>query len=157
RLKTKVKGYDGNVVSLDDGTTINSRTLIWTAGITPPPLIANLPCKIQHGRVVATERMEVAGWPGVWALGDCALVPNPLAPGTYYPPTAQHAIRQAAVLAQNIDATLRGRPLREFRFSIIGLLATIGRRSGVAEIFGLRFSGLLAWAIWRAIYLSKLP
>jgi len=157
RLKTKVTGYDGRVVSLDDGTTMASRMLIWTAGITPPVLLSSLPCTIERGRVLADECMQVPGWPGVWALGDCALVPNPLAPGTFYPPTAQHAIRQAAVLAQNIEATLHGRALRPFKFKIIGLLATIGRRSGVAEILGLRFSGIIAWAMWRTIYLAKLP
>jgi NADH dehydrogenase len=157
RLKTRVTAYDGRQVRLDDGTTIDSPTLIWTAGITPSPLVSTLACPTQRGRIVASECLEVPGWPGVWTLGDCALVPDPLTPGAYYPPTAQHAIRQAAVLADNIVASLRGRTLRPFRFKIIGLLATIGRRTGVAEIYGLRFSGLIAWALWRSIYLMKLP
>ena len=157
RLKTKVAGYDGAEVVLNDGTTIATRMLIWTAGITPPPLLSNLPCAIQRGRVVANDCLQVPGWPGVWALGDCALVPDPLNPGKFYPPTAQHASRQASTLAGNIVATMRGQALQPFQFKIIGLLATIGRRHGVAEIFGVQFSGIIAWALWRAIYLNKLP
>ena len=96
-------------------------------------------------------------WPGVWTLGDCALVPDALSPGKFCPPTAQHAIRQAAVLAGNILAGMRGQALQPFRFKTLGMLAAIGRHAGVAEILGVRFSGIIAWGLWRAIYLSKLP
>jgi NADH dehydrogenase len=157
RLKTKVAGYDGKEVALDDGMKIATRMLIWTAGITPPPLLASLPCAIQRGRIVANDCLQVPNWPGVWALGDCALVPDPLNPGKFYPPTAQHAIRQAATLASNIASSKSGQSPQPFKFKIIGLLATIGRRHGVAEVFGLQFSGIIAWSLWRAIYLSKLP
>lgn len=156
-LKTRVTGYDGQEVSLSNGTKIRSRTLVWTAGITPSAVLSRLPCKLERGRVVADDCMQVPQFPGVWALGDCALIPDPYHPGAYYPPTAQHATRQAAVLAKNIVASLAGQPPRPFRFKILGLLATIGRRTGVAEILGLRFSGIIAWWMWRAIYLSKLP
>jgi NADH dehydrogenase len=157
RLNRRVTGYDGREVSLDDDTKIETRTLIWTAGITPSPLISGLPCTTQRGRVLADEYMQVPDWPGVWALGDCALVPEAANPGTFYPPTAQHAIREAKVLAQNIAASLRGGQLRPFKFKMIGALAAIGRRCGVAEIYGLKFSGYIAWTLWRAIYLAKLP
>ena len=157
RLKLKVAGYDGKEVALDDGTKIATRMLIWTAGTTPPPLLSTLPCAKQRGRIVANDCLQVSDWSGVWALGDCALVPDALNPGKFYPPTAQHAIRQAAVLANNIVAAMRGQVPQPFKFKIIGLLATIGRRHGVAEIFGWQFSGYLAWLLWRAIYLSKLP
>jgi len=157
RLKIKVAGYDGKEVALDDGTKIATRMLIWTAGTTPPPLLSTLPCAKQRGRIVANDCLQVPDWSGVWALGDCALVPDALNPGQFYPPTAQHAIRQAAVLANNIVAAMRGQVPQPFKFKIIGLLATIGRRHGVAEIFGWQFSGYLAWLLWRAIYLSKLP
>jgi NADH dehydrogenase len=157
RVKTRVTGYDGKEVTLDDGTKISTRMLIWTAGITPSPLVSNLPCALQRGRVVTDECLQVPEWPGVWALGDCALVPDPYNPGTFYPPTAQHATRQAAVLAGNIVAVMRGKAPRPFRFKILGLLASIGRRTGVAEILGMHFSGLIAWWFWRGIYLSKLP
>ena len=94
--------------------------------------------------------------PGVWALGDCALVPD-LTTGKYCPPTAQHALREGRVVAKNIAAEIRGGRKRPFRFSTIGQLASIGRRTGVARVFGVNFSGFAAWWLWRTIYLSKLP
>jgi len=157
RLGARIAGFDGERVTLADGQTIESRMLIWTAGITPAPLLSTLPCRAERGRVVANELLQVPGWPGVWALGDCALVPDASKPGKFCPPTAQHAVRQAAVLARNVAATLHGRPLQPFRFKILGLLATIGRRTGVAEILGFRFSGIVAWWLWRGIYIGKLP
>ncbi|MBV9607976.1 MAG: hypothetical protein JO187_00340 [Acidobacteria bacterium] len=96
------------------------------------------------------------GWPGVWSLGDCALVPN-AKNGGYYPPTAQHALREARIVAQNITAAVRGGAKKKFAFTTIGQLAAIGRRTGVAQIFGVNFSGFIAWWLWRTIYLSKLP
>jgi NADH dehydrogenase len=157
RLNTKVTGYDGHEVTLDNGDKIATRMLIWTAGITPAPALSKLACGLQGGRVVTDDCFRVPNWPGVWALGDCALVPDPLNPGKFYPPTAQHAIRQAAVLAENIAATLHGRQPRPFKFKILGQLAAIGHRTGVAQILGMKFSGFLAWWLWRGIYLSKLP
>jgi NADH dehydrogenase len=157
RLNTAVTGYDGKELTLNNGTSIVTRLVIWTTGITPSPLLSTLPCVIERGHVLANEYLQVPDWPGVWTLGDCALVPDPLNPGKFYPPTAQHAIRQAAVLAGNIVAGMRGQTLRPFRFKTLGLLAAIGRHAGVAEILGMRFSGVIAWWLWRGIYLSKLP
>jgi NADH dehydrogenase len=156
-LNTAVKSYDGKEVVLGDGARIASRTVIWTAGITPVPILANLPCNKQRGHIVANEYLQVLDWPGVWALGDCAQVPDLTRPGKCCPPTAQHATRQAAVLAHNIVAAMHGQALKPFKFKTLGLLATIGRRTGVAEILGVQFSGIIAWWFWRAIYLSKLP
>jgi NADH dehydrogenase len=154
RLKTKVTSYDGKEVALDDGTKIATRMLIWTAGTTPPRCC---PSPVPRQRARRRERiLQVPDWPGVWALGDCALVPDPLNPANY-PPTAQHAVRQGAVLAKNIVAVMRGEPPQPFKFKILGMLAAIGRRTGVAEILGMRFSGIIAWWLWRGIYLSKLP
>jgi NADH dehydrogenase len=98
----------------------------------------------------------VEGWPGVWALGDCASVPDP-ATGRPCPPTAQHALRQGKVVARNIEAAVRGRAKRPFTFKTLGQLAAIGRRTGVANILGVNFSGFVAWWLWRTVYLSKLP
>jgi NADH dehydrogenase len=156
-LKTAVAGYDGKEVVLSDGTKIATRLVVWTAGVTPAPLLSDLPCSIQRGHILADEYLRVPGWPGVWALGDCAFVPDFYNPGKFCPPTAQHATRQATVLANNIVAAMSGRDLHPFKFKTLGLLATIGRRTGVAEILGMRFSGLIAWCLWRAIYLGKLP
>jgi NADH dehydrogenase len=100
--------------------------------------------------------MEVDDWPGVWAVGDCASIPDPRTKKPY-PPTAQHALRQGRVLAGNIQATLRGGSKKPFVFSTLGQLAAIGQRTGVAQVFGLNFSGFVAWWLWRTIYLSKLP
>lgn len=157
RLKTSVTGYDGKTLTLSDGARISTRLVIWTAGITPSPLLSRLPCGIERGHILANAYLQVPDWPGVWTLGDCAFVPDPLNPGKFYPPTAQHAIRQAAVLAGNIVAAMRGQELQPFRFKTLGMLAAIGRHAGVAEIFGVKFSGLIAWCLWRAIYWSKLP
>ena len=156
RLNTKVVGMSEGGVELGDGSTIKTDTLVWTAGLSPNPLLAMLPCKKEKGRVVVNEYLEVPDWPGVWALGDCALVPD-LKTGKPYPPTAQHALRQGKVLADNIAAAIRGGRKRPFVFSTIGQLAAIGRRTGVARIMGFNFSGFIAWWLWRTIYLSKLP
>lgn len=141
---------------LADGRSIVSRLLVWTAGTSPHPLIHDLPCQLDHGRIVVDDRLVVPGWPGIWALGDCAVVPDRRT-GKPYPPTAQHAIRQAKTAARNIVASLDGNPLVPFRFRTLGQLAAIGRRTGVARVFGVNFSGFFAWWLWRTIYLSKLP
>ena len=94
---------------------------------------------------------------GLWAVGDCAQVPDPHSRNGFAPPTAQHALREGKVVGYNIAATIRGKPLKEFDFKTLGSLAALGHQLAVAEVFGYRFSGLLAWLMWRAIYLSKLP
>jgi NADH dehydrogenase len=156
RVRTRVAGVDDAGVHLSDGTLIETQNIIWTAGTAPSPLLAGLPCEMQRGRIVVNEFLEVPGWPGVWSLGDCAVVPD-LKSGKPYPPTAQHAIREGRVLARNIVSSIRGGEKRAFSFKTIGLLAAIGRRTGVANILGYNFSGFLAWWMWRTIYLSKLP
>jgi NADH dehydrogenase len=156
RLQTRVTGVGDDGVTLSDGTTLPARTIVWTAGTAPSPLLAELPCMLDHGRVVVDDCLRVAEWPGVWALGDCALVPD-LTTGKSCPPTAQHALRQGKALARNIAAELRGQAAQPFVFSTLGQLAAIGRRSGVANVLGWRFQGFVAWWLWRTIYLSKLP
>jgi NADH dehydrogenase len=156
RLSTKVTGVSNLGVKLSDGDTLPTKTLIWTAGTTPNPLLDPLACGKDRGRVVVNEFLEVPGWPGVWALGDCASIPEKKT-GRPYPPTAQHALRQGRVLGQNIAAAVRGGAKKPFVFSTIGQLAAIGRRTGVARILGFKFSGFIAWWLWRTIYLSKLP
>jgi NADH dehydrogenase len=155
-LEQKVAGFSAEGVELSDGTLIPTANLVWTAGTAPNPLLAQLACRKEHGRVVVDEFLQVPGWPGVWSLGDCACVPD-RATGGAYPPTAQHASRQGTVLAHNIAAAIRGGRKRPFAFRTLGQLAAIGRRTGVANILGINFSGFLAWWMWRTIYLSKLP
>ena len=156
RVNTKIAGMSEVGVKLGDGTAIPANTLVWTAGTAPNPLLAALPCQKERGRLVANAYMEVPGWSGVWALGDCAVIQDPRT-GRPYPPTAQHALRQGRVLADNILATIGGGQKQAFAFKTIGLLASIGRRTGVAQILGVNFSGFVAWWLWRTIYLSKLP
>jgi NADH:ubiquinone reductase (H+-translocating) len=156
RLQTRITGFSDGGVALSDGTWIPSRTLIWTAGTSPHPLLATLPCRKDRGRIVASEYMAVPEWSGVWALGDCAVIPDPKT-GKPYPPTAQHALRQGKVLAGNIVAAIGGGHKKPFVFTTIGLLASIGKRTGVANILGINFSGFVAWWLWRTIYWSKLP
>ena len=143
-------------VMLSDGTTVPTNTLVWTAGISPHALLDTLPCPKTKGRVLVNEYLEVPGWPGLWALGDCALVPDRKT-GTFHPPTAQHALREGRVAARNILATVRGDRMKPFLYSTLGLLAPIGKRTGVANILGINFSGFIAWWLWRTIYLLKLP
>ncbi|MES1256770.1 MAG: FAD-dependent oxidoreductase, partial [Acidobacteriota bacterium] len=152
----KVARVDDRGVTLMDGRHIPSRLVVWTAGTSPHPLVHDLPCGLDRGRIVVDETLAVPGWPGVWALGDCAVVPDSRT-GKPHPPTAQHALREAKTAARNIAAVLRGGTPVPFDFRTIGQLAAIGRRTGVARIFGFNFSGFVAWWLWRTIYLSKLP
>jgi len=155
-LDTAVAGFSGNVVRLADGTTIPTNTLVWTAGISPNPLLETIPCRKEHGRLMVTDSLELLDWPEVWALGDCAAVPDRRT-GKFHPPTAQHALREAKVVADNIIAAVQGTRKKAFDFSTIAQLAAIGRRTGVANILGVNFSGFVAWWLWRTIYLGKLP
>jgi NADH:ubiquinone reductase (H+-translocating) len=154
---SRVAGYDGSVVKLTDGTSIPATTLIWTAGVKPSVAIESLGCKKERGRVLVNEYLAVPGVSGLWAAGDCAAVPDGYETGNFWPPTAQHGMREAIMAAKNIEAAILGRELKPFVFTTLGQLATIGRRTGVAMMFGFKFSGLIAWAMWRGIYLMKLP
>jgi NADH dehydrogenase len=152
----RVASYDGLVVTLSDGTSIPARTLIWTAGVKPSPVIASLPCEKERGRLLVSEYLAVTGVPGLWAAGDCAAVPI-LDTENFHPPTAQHGLREGVVVAKNIEATILDRSLKPFRYKMMGQLASIGHRSGVAMVFGIKFSGFIAWCFWRSVYLMKLP
>ena len=152
----RVASYDGSVVSLSDGRSIVASTLVWTAGVKPNRVIESLPCGKERGRITVNEFLAVPELNGVWAAGDCAAVPVG-ATGECYPPTAQHGLREAVAAAKNIERVIMGRSLKPFRFKTIGLLASIGHQTGVAMVFGIKFSGFIAWWMWRTIYLVKLP
>ena len=121
----------------------------------PSGLLDQLDVPKERGRIKVNANMEVEAFPGLWALGDCAAIPD--SAGGFCPPTAQHASRQGKVLASNIVARTRRQPLRAFQFKTLGLLASIGQRTGVARILGVNFSGFVAWWLWRTIYLGELP
>jgi len=133
RANTKVTAVTPREITLSDGTSITSFTLVWTAGSSPHPLLDQLNLPKEHGRIKVNANLEVEGMQGIWALGDCALIPD--SAGGFCPPTAQHASREGKVLASNIIAGTRHQPLRAFRFKTLGLLASIGQRTGVARIW----------------------
>ncbi len=156
RLGARVTGMSDAGVQLSDGSTLATRMLVWTAGTAPHALLSTLPCASERGRIVVDEHLEVKDHPGVWAVGDCAVVPDGKT-GRACPPTAQHALRQGRVLARNVLAAIDSGKKKPFRFATVGQLATIGRRTGVANVLGVNFSGFVAWWLWRTIYLAKLP
>jgi NADH dehydrogenase len=144
-------------VALADGTTIAAATLVWSAGVRPSRLVADLPTDhAKNGALVVESDLSVPGHARTWALGDCAAVP--MEGGGYYPPTAQHAIREAELLARNIASACRRRETRPFRFQTLGSMASLGARRGVALLpRGILITGFLAWFLWRSYYLSRLP
>src|SRR6266550_3315970 len=152
----RVASCDGMRVTLADGESIPAATLIWTAGVKPSPAIAALPCRKERGRLAVNEFLAVPDFPGVWAAGDCAAVPDAKT-GKSHPPTAQHGSREGLIAAKNIESTILGRRMKPFTFTTLGQLATIGHHTGVATILGVKFSGFFAWLMWRTIYLLKLP
>src|ERR1700747_3215532 len=152
----RVAGYDGLVVKLSDGASIPATTLIWTAGVKPSVVIESLGCKKERGRLLVNRYLAVPEISGLWAAGDCAAVPGDK-PGEFWPPTAQHGLREAVRAAKNIEAAILGRRMKPFVYTTLGQLATIGRRAGVAVVFGFKISGFIAWWMWRSIYLAKLP
>ena len=163
RLSARLMDVRPGTVVLSDGE-VQAETLVWTAGTAPNPLLRKLPVeRDKRGAVMVETTLAVKSHPGVWALGDCAVVIDGVT-GKPCPPTAQFALREAPVLAKNIRAFLEGRPLRPFHFDSLGSLCVVGHQTACAELSvpfarskSLRFSGLLAWAMWRGIYLAKLP
>jgi NADH dehydrogenase len=141
---------------VSDGSRIPSFTLIWTAGNAPNPVLELVNLPKDRGRLKVGPTLQVEGAPGIWALGDCAVIPD-IRKGGFHPPTAQHASREGRILAHNLIAAVKGGPAKPFDFTTLGLLASIGHRTGVARILGRNFSGFVAWWLWRTIYLSKLP
>jgi NADH dehydrogenase len=130
--------------------------LVWAGGVSPSPIFKDTPFELQRGRVVVDSTLEVPGFPGVWAVGDCAAIIDPTSKNPY-PPTAQHAVREGRRAAKNICTRLKGERATPFVYKAPGQLASIGRRTGVARIFGLKFSGVIGWVLWRTVYLMKLP
>ncbi len=156
RFNTKLVGATVDTALLGNGERIPTRTLVSTVPSAPNPLVAMLPAKKEKGRLIADATLALPDYPGVWAVGDCAWIRDARS-GEPCPPTAQHATRQAQRVARNIVATLRGEARQPFSFQALGKLGSLGRRSAVAEVFGLKISGFLAWWLWRTIYLMKLP
>lgn len=161
-LQTRVRSVaDGHVV-LDDGTEFQTDTIVWTAGVKANPMLAQTDLPLdERGRVRCTAGLQVHGLPGVFAAGDCAAVPDlsrtAQDPGATCSPSAQHAVRQAKVLAGNVLAHLRGRTPRDYRHSYAGSVASLGLYRGVAEIYGVKLKGVAAWFMHRTYHVSRMP
>jgi NADH:ubiquinone reductase (H+-translocating) len=163
RLKVRLTDAKPGKVILSDGE-IAAETLVWTAGVAPSPVVKSLSLpKDKRGALTVDEMLAIPGYAGLWALGDCAAVFDSRSRKAV-PPTAQFALREAQVLAQNIRAKIEVRPLKPFHFDSLGSLCVVGHQTACAEISvpfvpnrAMQFSGLFAWAMWRGIYLAKLP
>ena len=156
RLNTLVARADEKGVELRSGERIDAGTVVCAVGIAPTELVERLPLPKQRGRIETAPDMSVAGHSGVWALGDCAAVVN-AHDGRPSPPTAQFATRQAEQLADNLLRSLHGEETRPFSYESRGQLATIGNQRAVAEIFGVKLTGLIAWLLRRGVYLANFP
>jgi NADH dehydrogenase len=156
KLKARVKAATADSVILNTGETIPARTLVSTAPAGATPLIASLDCAKEKGRLLVNASLELEGHVGcVWALGDGASIR--MAGGEAAPPTAQHATREAELVAQNIAAVMRGGVQKTFQFGGLGKLGSLGHHSAVAEVFGFKISGFPAWLLWRSVYFAKMP
>jgi NADH dehydrogenase len=160
RIITNVKAVDAGEshVELSDGEIIPCTTLIWTGGVTTNSMIGSLICEHDKGgRVIVDKYLRLKKYPEVFALGDCAAILDDDT-GKFYPPTAQHALRESKIVAQNIIKTLVGDSnLKVFSYHSKGMMATIGNKAGVASLMGHSITGILAWMIWRTYYLLHLP
>nr|WP_241989997.1 NAD(P)/FAD-dependent oxidoreductase [Streptomyces sp. AC1-42W] len=160
RLDTRLDSCEDRVAVLSDGSRFPTRTLVWTAGVKPAPLLAatGLPLD-ERGRLVCTARLTVEGTEHAWSAGDATAVPDLTAAetGRTTAPNAQHAVRQAKVLADNLVAALDGTPLTEYRHGYAGSVASLGLHKGVAHIYGRRMKGYPAWLIHRMYHLSRVP
>lgn len=155
-LNTKITEVGEGFVELERSRRIPARLVIWAGGVEPNPLIESLNVgRGKHGGISVDRCCCVPGYPGVWAIGDCAEIPN--ASGGTYAPTGQNASREGPHVARNIMRTLAGEQPMSFGYRPIGEMALVGKHSAVGRIYGMEFSGLLAWAMWRANYLFEMP
>ncbi|MGW1798986.1 NAD(P)/FAD-dependent oxidoreductase [Streptomyces sp. NPDC001984] len=159
-LGTRLESCAGRVAVLSDGQRLPTRTVVWTAGVKPHPLLASTDLPLtERGRLKCTAQLALDGAEHVWAAGDAAAVPDVTAdePGTQTAPNAQHAVRQAGVLGDNIVHSLRGEPLETYAHKYAGSVASLGLHKGVAQVYGRRLKGYPAWFMHRVYHLSRVP
>ena len=166
KLKTAVTSFDGYEIKMkkiEDNQdkepeieAVQTRTVIWTAGVTPVNTIKRSMFKTERGKIIVNDYLEVADFPGVFAIGDCALFIDPKTKRPFAP-TAQLAEAQAKTAAHNLHSLIRNDEMKKFEYESRGQMAIIGKRNGVASIFGMNVSGIWAWFLWRNVYLSKIP
>jgi NADH:ubiquinone reductase (H+-translocating) len=158
RLKTLLKSAEKRRIVLSDGEEFDAGTLVWTAGVKPNPLVKKTDLPLDDkDRVKATAELTVDGVDNAFAAGDIAAVPDLTKPGEFCAPNAQHAVRQAKVLGDNVVAVLRGRQLKAYKHAYAGSVASLGLHKGVAQIYGIKLRGLIAWFMHRTYHLSRLP
>jgi len=163
RLNTAVTSFDGTEVlvkSLENRENknieaIQTKTLVWTAGVTPVDTIKNSIFKTEKGKIIVNEFLEIPDFPGVFAIGDCCQTIDPSTKKPYAP-TAQLAEAHAKIAAHNLYALIRNKQKKNFEYKSKGQMAIIGKRSGIASVFGMNIHGFLAWWLWRSVYLSKI-
>ena len=156
RTSTRATFVGERAVALRDGSSIPAATVICTIGTRPNALVERMTVPIERGRIVVNPDLSVRDTPGLWAIGDCALVVN-ARDGKVAPPTAQYAVREARHAARSLQAALAGGPTRAFAYRPRGAMAAIGHLNGVAELFGVPLWGWPAWLLWRAYYLAQMP
>ncbi|WP_344403451.1 NAD(P)/FAD-dependent oxidoreductase [Streptomyces longisporus] len=160
RLRTRLESCADRVAVLSDGARFPTRTVVWTAGVKPSPLLAatDLP-RTERGRLKCTPQLTIDGATHAWAAGDAAAVPDVTAaePGTETAPNAQHAVRQAKLLGDNIAHSLRGEPLETYSHKYVGSVASLGLHKGVAHVYGRKLKGYPAWFMHRVYHLSRVP
>jgi NADH dehydrogenase len=150
---TTLSSAEDGAVTLSNGERIPTHTLVWTAGVRANPLLAELGLPLDdHGRVRVDSFLRVEGLEEVWALGDCAAVPNRATPGAVDPPTSQHALRQARAVARNMQGEST-----PYAYRMLGQVATLGRYKGIADVLGLRLRGFPGWWVTRSYHLYQLP
>jgi NADH dehydrogenase len=159
RTGTRLDAVDQSSATLSTGERIPARTVVWTTGVKPPAVVRELGLPLNKGgRIDVDETLRVKGRENVWAIGDTAAVPDPAKRGRQpSPPTAQHAIRQGRVVADNLAATLAGKRLRRFRYRTLGVFVDMGQHKAVATVLGLRLSGFVAWFAARTYHLAMMP
>ena len=158
-LGTPLREVREDGVLIGDDEFIAARTVVWTGGVQPSPVVAEAGIRVDRaGRAIVEPTMATSRG-GVWAIGDCALIPRVEEEGTYHAPTAQNAVREAKRLARNIVASIDGRAaeVEPFRYEVIGTLASIGHHTGVGKVFGVPVRGWIAWFMWRGYYWSRVP
>ena len=157
-LGTAMKAVREHGVVIGDDELIASRTVIWTGGVQPSPVVRESGLEVDGAGRAVVDAAMATGHAGVWAIGDCALIPK-IGDEGYYAPTAQNAVRQAKRLARNVLAVVDRRPDRigPFEYRTIGTLASIGHHTGVGVVFGIKVRGWLAWFMWRGYYWSRVP
>ena len=158
RLNTLLKSAVDKHVVLSDGEEFDADTIVWTAGVKANPVLADSDLPLDDkGRIKTRTDLRVEGLEGVWAAGDNAAVPDLTHPGEFTSPSAQHAVRQAKVLAANITRSLRGKALKDYRHKHVGSVASLGLHKGVAQVYGVKLRGFPAWFMHRTYHMTRMP